>query len=116
MSREQASVDDVIQFLCSLGIDAFEMHTGGFPMEPEDKREVNGDPDYDGIHNYVVGMHDGLVLIICVKRIGARTEGAERRFIIKVQKAGHIAFIARTLDQVAVEISNHWPESLIEKH
>lgn len=116
VSEEQTDANEVIGFLSDLGINAFEMYTVGFPFGDEDAPENDVHSREVSARSYVCGSHHGVVFIIRVKLLGEHSEAEERIFLRRVQKCGHVAFIARTLEQVAEELSKHWPESLLNHH
>lgn len=102
---------EIMEFLRYLGIECWVNKTTGFYdtkkkffRKNNDPYAINGVPD-------ILGWIDTKFLAIEVKSKNGKLSEDQKRFIDKVQATGHhIAFVARSIEDVALELAKHFPQ------
>lgn len=110
MTPEKRIQNDILVFLDSIGIYCWQTY-GGAVFDPIKKvyRKPKSRFTRAGVAD-ILGIVSGRVLAIEVKSATGRISPEQRVFIRCIQEAGGIAFVARSVEQVAVELGKHVPE------
>lgn len=105
----------IFEFLKWLGVLCWKNVTGGYF---DTKRRIfrkqaspyamNGTSD-------ILGIIDQKFLAIEVKSKSGKPTEEQKRFINDVNVAGGIAFVARSIEEVALELAKHFPQAEHEK-
>ena len=107
--------NQILNFLNKLGIFAWKNQSVGI-YDPVKKiyRKPNNRFHLKGVSD-IIGTIQGRMLAIEVKTEKGVISPEQRIFIARINEEGGIAFVARSVDQVARELYKHFPENKILK-
>lgn len=101
---------EILEFLRWLGIKCWKNVSGGyFDAKRKMFRKQVNPYAINGVSD-ILGIVLGKFLAIEVKSKKGRATDDQKRFLLEMSTCGAIAFIARSVEDVALELAKHFPE------
>jgi penicillin-binding protein-related factor A (putative recombinase) len=112
---EKQIENSILKFLSKIGVFCWKNQSIGV-YDPVKKiyRKVTNTHHIKGVSD-ILGIIEGRFLAIEVKSPKGIISPEQRIFITRINNEGGIAFVARSVDQVARELYKHFPEHKILK-
>jgi Holliday junction resolvase len=102
---------EIFNFLKSLGIFCFKHDSAGVFDSTKKAYRFNRNPHRITGVSDILGVMDGRFLAIEVKSAKGRVSPTQKLFLEHVIAAGGIAFVAKSVNQVALELAKYFPEN-----
>lgn len=112
---EKIIENSILQFLRSLGVYCWKNQSiGVWDSTKQVYRKSKNSFHIKGVSD-VLGVIEGRLIAIEVKNDKGKLSPEQRIFLTRINQEGGVAFVARSIDQVARELYKHFPEHKILK-